>query len=121
MPAFFFEVMVQRANEKYTPSGAVTLARVFKVAGLQHDRDGFRHENTTRDDEDQRLMDQYRHDAQRPAEGQRTRVAHKDLRRVTVEPEETEPRSDHRATKNRQLARAAHMRHLQILGHLDFA
>ncbi len=62
-----------------------------------------------------------RHCAQRAAESQRSGVAHEDLRRGGVVPEEPEARPDDRAAKGQQLPRAGDEVHLQVIGELHVA
>src|SRR5687768_6994000 len=103
MPTFFLEMMMQRRHQKEPARRARLPAREFVKASLQQYAGRFHHKNTPRNDQDQRLMNQYRDDPQRATQSQRTGIPHEDLRRVTVKPQKSQPSSDHRRTKNSQL------------------
>ncbi len=49
-------------------------------------------------------------------ERQRARVAHEDLGRIAVEPEEADGRADEGAAEHRQLARALDVEDLEVVG-----
>jgi hypothetical protein len=55
------------------------------------------------------------------AQRQRAGVAHEDLGRMTVEPEEADGGADERGAEHRQLAGAAHVEDLQIVGRPEVA
>src|SRR5437660_653086 len=63
----------------------------------------------------------HREHAARAARRQRSRIAHEDFRRVTVEPEEADGRADERAEEHGQLARALDVENLQIVGGFEVA
>ena len=58
------------------------------------DRQRLDHEDQADQRQDQDLAGDQRRHGERRAEGQRARVAHEDLRRVDVEPQEAEQRPD---------------------------
>ena len=66
-------------------------------------------------------MNEHRDNPQRAAQRQRSRIAHEDLRRMTIEPKKAEPRADHRQANDRQLARARDVGHLKIAGRAEVA
>ena len=74
-------------------------------------------------DEEQQdfLFDQHRHHGHGAAEAERTDVAHEDLGRMRVVPEEAEAGAGHGAAEDGELGGARVARELQILGKLRVA
>src|SRR6058998_516119 len=105
-------------------AGSVILqVAAFKLTGrhLQDDRAGL-HDVDAADERQQQLgLGEHGEHADGGAERQRARVAHEDLGRMTVEPEEADGRADERAAEHRQLARPAHVEDLQIVGRPEVA
>ena len=85
-------------------------------ADLDDHRQRLEHEHAADDAEQQFLLDQNGDGAERGAERQRSDVAHEDLRRVRVEPEESERRADQRAAEDRQLRRLRKPDQQQVVG-----
>ena len=61
-------------------------------------------EDATDDRKQQFLLDENRHRAKRSSERERAHIAHEDLGRVRVVPEETKARTDQRSAEHRQLS-----------------
>ena len=59
-------------------------------------------------------LEQDRHRAKRAAQRKRPGVAHEDLRRMRVVPEEADTRAHDRHAEHRQLARSAQVEKLQV-------
>ena len=88
---------------------------------LNDHRDGFQHEQTADDGEDDFVLGCHGNRAECAAKRQRASVAHENLRRWRIEPQETQPSADQRATNHRQLARAGHVVEQQVIGEIDAA
>ena len=100
-------------NRRHTEDA---LAAQLERTDLQDNRQGFHDENAAHNHQQEFLAQQYGDNAQRAAERQRTDIAHKDLRRVGVEPQETQARADNRRTDDNQLAGVTQIRNMQIVG-----
>ncbi|MNY65868.1 hypothetical protein D3C86_2032110 [compost metagenome] len=70
-------------NRRHTEDA---LTAQLEGADLQNHRKSFNHKHAAHDHQQELLTQQYSDDAKRPAQCQRTDVAHKDLRRIGVEP-----------------------------------
>ncbi|SST10557.1 Uncharacterised protein [Acinetobacter baumannii] len=88
---------------------------------LDHHREGFHDEHPTHDEQHDFLAHDHRDGAQRGAQRQRADVAHEDLRRIGVEPEEAEAGADQRGAEHDQLAGARYVGNQQVLGELHVA
>src|SRR5260370_24622215 len=66
---------------------------------LKDHRNGFDHEDAADKRQQQLLLDDHGHGSDGAAEGERSYVAHKDLRRMRVVPEKTEAGANHGAAK----------------------
>ena len=102
------EVVVQRRHAKHA------LARQLERRHLHDHRERFEHEHAADEHQQQFLLDQDGHGAERAAKRQRPDVAHEDLRGVRVVPEEPEAGADQRAAEDRQLASRAEMHQQQV-------
>ena len=101
---------LQPISSKWWWSGAIRKTRLpvsLNEATWIDDRQRLEHEDAADDHQQQLLLDQDRDGAERGAERQRSDVAHEDLRRVGVVPEEPERGADQRAAEDRQLAAGA--------------
>ena len=91
------------------------LTAQLEGADLQNHRQGFNHKHAAHDHQQELLTQQHGDNAQRAAQRQRTDVTHKDLRRISVEPEEAQPRADYRRTDDHQLTRVTQIRDVQVV------
>src|SRR6266704_4717491 len=87
-PTGQFEMVMKRGHDENPP------ARRFETDYLQNHRDRFNHENAAHYGQEQFLLTADRDDAHHAANGERSRIPHKDFRRMTVEPEEPEARTN---------------------------
>ena len=88
----------------------------LEVEDLRRNRQGLGDEDAAHDGEDDFLTDDDGDGAERGAERQRADVAHEDLGRVGVEPEEAEAGAGHRAEEDGQFAGTRDVGHQQVLG-----
>src|SRR5690606_12330215 len=109
-PAFEFEVVVNWRHAEHP------LAGQLEGGDLDYHREGFHDEHLADDEQHDFLADNHRDGAQRRTQGQRTDVAHEHLRRVGVEPQETQAGTNQRAAKHDQLASARNIRNQQVFG-----
>src|SRR5215203_2693310 len=95
-----FEVVVDRGHlEDPAP-------RELVHEDLDDHREGLYHEETADDRQEQFRLGQHRRGGENASNRQRARVAHKDLGRMGVVPEEPDDRSDHRAADHRHVVLA---------------
>ena len=97
------------------------LTAQLKGANLQDHRQGLHDENAAHNHQQEFLTQQHGDNAQRAAERQRTDVAHKDLRRIGVKPQEAQTRADNRRTDDHQLASMAQIGNVQVVGEVHVA
>ena len=90
------------------------LAGELERGDLHHHRQGLDHEHAAHDEEHDFLAHDDGDDAERGAQRQRADVAHEDLGRVGVEPEEGEAGPRHRGAEDRQFASARHEGHAKV-------
>ena len=109
-------MVVQGRHLQQAPPFAEAAFGVLEVAHLQHHGQGFDHENAAHHGQHNFLAHDDRYSSQRRAQRQRAHVAHKNLRRVGVEPQkgQTGPRDG--GAKNQQFARAGDVGEKQVLG-----
>jgi hypothetical protein len=88
---------------------------------LHDDREGLHDKDAADDEQHQFLLGNDGNRPQGAAEGEAADIAHKDLGGVSVEPEEAEPRPDHSATEDAELAGAIDAGDLQVRCHLKVA
>ena len=79
------------------------LASELKGAHLQNHRERLHHKNSADEGQQQFLLDDHSHRGDGPAQSQGTDIAHENLRRIRVVPQESKARPHHGATENRQL------------------
>eukprot|EP01022_Parablepharisma_sp_SALTPOND_P026954 TRINITY_DN652_c1_g3_i1.p2 TRINITY_DN652_c1_g3~~TRINITY_DN652_c1_g3_i1.p2 ORF type:complete len:1102 (+),score=458.93 TRINITY_DN652_c1_g3_i1:51019-54324(+) len=116
LPALLLVVMVQRRHQQDATAGAETLFRILEIGHLDHHRQRLHHEDAAHDEQHDLLAHDHRDGAQRAAQRQRADVAHEDLRRIGVVPEEGQARAAHGATEDQQLASTGDVRDEQVLG-----
>ena len=92
------------------------LAGQLERRHLNDHRQGLDHEEAADDDEHDLVLDRDRNGTDEAAERERPRVAHEDLRRRRVEPEEADTGPDDGAADDRQLARLRHVVDAEIGG-----
>src|SRR6266513_2065919 len=97
------------------------LASEFEAQHLHDHRDGFDYKNAANYDQEELLFTTDRDNAEDAADGQRSGVAHENLRRITVEPEKAQPRADKRRADNGQFARERIKGNLQVFRHAKIA
>jgi hypothetical protein len=95
--------------------GEEPFAGQFKTQNLEDDGDGFEHENSAHDREEQLLFTTNRDHPDHPADRERAGVAHNHFGGMTIEPEETEASPDERGADDRQLAGKRIKWDLQVL------
>ncbi len=83
---------------------------------LDHHRERLDHEDAADHREQDLLADQHRDGAERAAERERAHVAHEELGRRGVEPEEAQAAADQRAAEDREGAAARHVLDGQVVG-----
>ncbi len=88
---------------------------------LDHYRQGFHHEHAAHDEQHNFLPDDDRDRPKGGTKGQRSDIAHEDLRGIGVEPEKAEPCADQRAAEHDQLASAGDIGNQQIVGKIYVA
>src|SRR6266850_1266935 len=114
-PAGQFVVVVQRRHaEDAAP-------RELERGHLHDDRHRLHHVDAADERQQQLGLGEHGQHPDGGAQGQRARVAHEDLGRMAVEPQEPDGGADQRAAEHRQLARAAHVEDLQIVGRPEVA
>ena len=96
-------------------------ARALEISDLQDDRDGFDDEHAADDGEQEGLTHQASHRAEGAAEAERADVAHVDLRRRRVMPEEHEAAAEERGAEDRELAGSRDVADAQVGGELRVA
>ena len=114
VPARLLEVVVQRRHLQDPPAGAEALLGELEPADLQHHRQRLDDEDAAHDAEHDLLPRDDRDRAERAAERQRADVAHEDLRRMGVEPQEGEAGAGHRRAEHQQLAGPRDVRNQQV-------
>ena len=90
--------MVKRRNEEDP------LAAQFERPDLEDHRDRLENENASDNNKEQFLLEHHRQKTEGSSERQSTGVPHEDLRRMAVEPQKPEPRTDQSGGENRKLA-----------------
>src|SRR4029079_1813557 len=93
-----------------------SLAGHLETGDLQDDGGGLEYEDAAHPQSHDLLPDDHGDDAQRPADGQRTDIAHENLRGIRVEPQEAQARTGERRAENQELARSPDFWNLQIVG-----
>src|SRR5436190_6295621 len=121
IPAFFFEVMVQRRHQKNSAPDPVLAPRIFEIGRLNQHRARFRHEHAAGDDQEERLMNEDRDDPERAAERKRPGVAHEDFCGMTIEPKKPQARANHGRAKHREFPCPINVGNLEVLRHDDIA
>src|SRR5690606_36895536 len=99
LPPEELEVMVERSAPKDPPT-AEPVGR-----DLKDHRERLRDQNAPEDEEEELVPKEHGHEPDRPAERKRAGVAHEDLRRMTVEPQEAEARAAQGRAPDGDLAR----------------
>src|SRR5258707_1620034 len=89
LPALLLEMVVQRRHAENAATSQL------EASHLHDHRDGFEHEETADEGEDQLVLGDDADGAERAADRERTGIAHEDHRRRRVEPQEAEPGTDH--------------------------
>ncbi len=97
-------MVVQRRHEEDAPALAVFALRSLEPAHLHHDRQALYEEDAAQDGYQQLFPYHYGEDGDDPAEGEAAGVAHEDLRRVGVIPEEAHRGTGKGGGKDHQLA-----------------
>ena len=92
------------------------MAAQFERTHLQDHRQRLEHEQPAGDDQQQLLFDQHRGRAQRSTQPHRSHVAHEDLGRVAVEPQEAQTGAHDRSAKHGDLAHALDVGDRQVIG-----
>src|SRR5262245_52240253 len=92
------------------------LAAQLERDDLPDDRQRLHDEDEPDEQQDDLLPGDQRHGAEGGAERERADVAHEHLRGIGVEPEKAQPRRHQRAAEHGQLARAAYVRDLEVVG-----
>ena len=87
-----------------------------EVGGLNHDGEGLRHKDAAHHGKHQLLTGNDRHRSETAAKRERAHVAHEDLRRMRVEPEEGESRARERTRNADEFARARDVGEDQVGG-----
>ena len=119
--AFLLIVVVYGRHEENPASLAVLALRILEVGHLQHHRAAFDQEDAAQQRQQQLLADaegEYSDDA---ADGERTRVAHEDLRRKRVVPQKAHQCADHGERKDHQLAALGDVHDIEVVGIDDVA
>src|SRR6185503_5924810 len=98
-PSDQLEVVMERRHLEHTFAGEL------EGGDLDDHRHPLEHEDAADDRQQQFLLDENGHGAERAAQGQRTDVAHENLGGITVVPKEAETGPGQRAAEDRQLAR----------------
>src|ERR1051326_4784059 len=93
-PSAHLEMMVERRHLEDAPSFTVLPARVLEVITLDDHRDCFHQEHSAERRQQKLFLDQDAERTDRASKGKRPRIAHKDLRREGVKPQESQ-RSTH--------------------------
>src|SRR5690554_5065118 len=99
-PALQFEMVMNGRHAEHPAAGQLERGH------LNDHRQGLDHENAAHDEQHYFLTDDYRDHAQRRPQSQRPHIAHEDLGRIGVEPQETEAGTDQRAAEDQQLTGA---------------
>src|SRR5262252_41088 len=109
-PPALLEVVMNRSHLEDTLTGHLERRH------LDDDRQTFHQKHAADDEEQQFLFDQNRDRRERGTKRQRSDVAHEDLRRVRVVPEEAERRADERTTEHGELGDWRQVNHIEIVG-----
>src|SRR5215210_3438210 len=104
LPARHLEVVVQRRHLEEPPARPQPPLRQLEEADLERYRQRLDDVDAADEDENQLLLRQHADGADGAADGEAPHVAHEDLGRRRVVPEEAEARPDHRPAEDRQLA-----------------
>ena len=107
-------MMVQWRHLQDAPTLAIFLLRELEPADLQHDRQRFRNKDAAHDGKHDFLAHDDGNRAQRGAKRQRAHIAHKDLRRVRVEPQEGQARASHRRSEDQHFSGTGDVREEQV-------
>jgi hypothetical protein len=102
-PAFQLEVVLQRRHPEHPPSGDL------EEADLHEDRQRDEHEQPTEQHQQQLGASGHGQPGECPAERERAGVAHEDLGRRRVPPQESEAGTHHRGGHDRQVERVTHL------------
>src|SRR5258706_16273812 len=89
-------------------------AAPFEIEPLKHHRTRFGDEHAAHDEKYDLLPDDHRDRAKSGAERKRAHVAHEDVRRVGVEPEEPKARADQGTAEHGELRRSRNVWKEQI-------
>jgi len=102
-------MMLQRRHPEHPDRLAGPDPRYLEHADLDHHRQRDDHEQAAQDRQQQLGSGHDRQAGQGAAEAERADVAHEDLGRGRVPPQEAEARAEHRARDHRQVQRVAHV------------
>jgi len=102
-------MMVYRAHFEYAP------AEILEAENLYHNRKRFYDENSADNGQQKLAFREYRNQAERAAESQRTDVAHENFGRRSVIPVKTQAGADERGAINREFARSPYERKPDML------
>ena len=83
---------------------------------LQNHRERFHHKYAPHNHQQEFLAQQHGDNTQRAAECQRTHIAHKDLCRIGVKPQEAQTRANNRGTDDHQFTGVTQIRDMQVVG-----
>ena len=108
--------MVQGGHEQNAASFAVFAFGVFEVAHLKHDREALDQEDAAEKGQQQLLADAESEDGDDAADGERAGIAHEDLCREAVVPEEADQRTGQRRCEDDQFAAARNVHDVQVVG-----
>ena len=95
-------MMMQGAHEKDPSSVTVFLFRISEIADLDDHAQAFHQEHAANDGDQPFLTDDDRQGGDDAAEGEAARIAHEDLRRIGVIPEEAQAGTDQGPDKDGQ-------------------
>ena len=103
-------MVVQRRAEKNAAAAPLV------VADLEDHACGLGDEDPADQQQEEFLPGDDRQQSQEPAQGKRAGVAHENLRRMTIEPEEPQHAADHGAGQDGHLAGAGNSREIEVMG-----
>ena len=66
MPAKLFKMMMQGSSQENTLAHSCLALVIFEKTDLQHDREGFEHEHSPGDHQNQRLVNEYGNNSEHP-------------------------------------------------------
>ena len=109
-------MVVERGHEEYPLALSELLLGVLEVADLHDDGEILDQEDSAKDRQEQFDMDQYGVDGNYSADGKRAGVAHEDLRRVGVVPQETDGGPDEGGHVDHKFGRVGYEHDVQVVG-----